>query len=1016
VARENRKRVSARPQVNITDPSVITQVNAQPVDTSVRQPFIAPQRQEPKQYTELRQLAIGLGSLSEGLQQFGNAQAQADLRQQELLLKKQREEEIRRAELMAQSFKGTPMEALSAISPESSPIFQETYTAQLGAKYGLEAQQAFAQHAADNYDQNNNDPRYSRTFADSFFGEYIKGVNDPRFLQSYQERVSKTVTDFVNGSIRDNIQQVEDNKQGMLMTKAMSHFTDPKRPDSWLDDLKAEFSMLNMRRGDIEQQVFQAAATYAVQNGDPALLESFIKPTADGLPGYALRGGDNAAAWQQAMARAQKALDEGMKANTEGIRAVTKNTIQDQLQAFKNGMAPLVEPEEFEANLLQHFQEKRLKGSDVSSYYKDYLNTYWETKALDRFIPQALDGRIATAGVPKDKLGYVLDKAVSAQLNAIGKAGDPQAIEAQRLYLAKTNGIIHPDHQKLFIDAAYAPVSKADGKEQIPDRVKQAMTLAYSYYNDKNGRDNFIRNIEDKRAAYFWSNLFDRAQHNGHNLEAAYLFTKELPLDKRDWIKAEPSAVKELLNKSVEKLDVRGFWNSGKDFADNFYARNWIEEEIREYVAINPNASPEEIISGASSAFAGSHRMIEVDGRKQLIDISHLPTRPTDDDMEAFEKGLTEYKRVFLRDSGLKEFYGIKDENVDSVNISLKPVPQSVRGDTGTGNYLVLINDAPTGMTIDFETFLKQSQSKDFLTASQIHSARETLSKIEEHSRSKSILSPEEFDRVSEDLKHFHSLGVIGSKEFDKANDRLKSWSSDFKTQRLLQAESSRLQQIIQSPVKNLLQEPSAIDVMYSSLPNTPDPTSQEARVLVDKFMSDKKYGEALATAVWGRSNIAYKDEQGNFRVGYGYKIDKDLTQEKIDFSRALIPASFIGLGHEGVLEDLKAGSKRLSGSQPEYLLKYSFERAQKRALDIIGEETFSLLPENTKAALSVLAMTTDTANDFSKAIDRMQDGKWDSISELMTEVPSNRRKSALGFIRAMASNPQTFKYLANKK
>lgn len=974
-------------------------VVARPVDT-----FVDPAE------SNFTRLSTALNGFLPGFSQYA---------QQEATEKKKRweaEERARGAADAQMSEVATTEASISAYSSEASPIAQDAFRAQLGARAIREANEAFSQYASENFDPNNPDPNYAKTFAKDYFDKNVEGMQDPLFRASYADGMTKIIDQFSRNHIGQVIEQHERQKVANVTSAIDGYLKDDTgRPADWIDQLKAGNPYLP--KAQVEMSAWSATVEHAVNTGRPEMLDDFTRDTADGQKGFVFRGGD--AVYKQyldAKARAQVKFLQGHKTNMQMQEENARTFLNEKLQNIGTFQ------EDFEASdlegiygTLDGLANAGVFGANyaeaIAGYKKQFYEKFTDILKLRPVAEKVLAGQgtydLASLD-PKDQQRVL--KLAQKQNPGI----DPRLI-------AVRNGVIADEDRRMFVNVANF-VGNAEKGEMPPELMPAFETLQFYMGADGGSKaEVFWNNLnkDNPEAFHFWTNMQELLQHDPNkDIQTITQAAKVLTATRKDAVKYEGQTATEIVEKVTKKLannDAGMFsWVPGlgapQGEQSNSYMRTWVLKELEHQRRLVPNATEEALTTTVAAKFKNTHVLIG----KSWVDTSTMPVKPTVEQTEQIAASLEAFKKVeFLRQSGDLRF-NWATEDIDNYEVSLRPVPK-VFNKNGEPLFHVAVNGILMSEPVNILQLERQHRNREAINPEAIQRVDEVMSRMD-----KGYANPSDYNTALADhdrvvLTLARDVGLLTDKQFQQYDKLVGAHQKRAKGEEFVMAEKERFSVAKSSPLLSKMMDAPDPEILSKALP--PNDLLDPKMGNIHQYTREQAKGSnpqfALAALVYGNSGMLYEQE-GEQRIGFGFKFDpKDNKGLREAFSKANISGN---IGFDVMAHGIASRKGRITRPQAEKLYSHQLAAAQKQLTAVMGEGEFSVATPGMQYGLSTLVTTFGDSMSIPVALDAIKAGDFKSIAPLMTRVPAKNRESALAYIRAMMHGTANFRALVEQR
>lgn len=972
-----------RQAANTVNPRVSTEVVANPVDVSVRAV------QNPNADLAYRQLAEGLSRFSQGLGSAASdiyrVEAQAAAKEQYERDRLDKMEMLSRADVQAQSDVEAgldPAQYMSAKSKEADPEYIMAYRQAVGEYQGRKAASAFTEYFQNNFNFSIGTPDEARKMATDWFNEKVQGINDPVFLSRYQQQTGQVVAQVMSQATAYSVKAFQENREDMLHTKAASYITDPNRPSTWVQDMKAERGVWNMRPIEMEVTLWKKTAEAAATTGDVKLLEGFTVDSPDGTPSFAKRFPEEyARVAKQAMA----SFAAQHKAETQEIGMQKVRAYEGRLRAAKdNLMFSADEAGAMQDELDADLNEQNItpgKHAALSNKIADYQ---FKRDTMLQHLPALDSGGYQAIPLEKKDKEALFDFKVQQRVAAT-QDNSPENVERIQTEIALSNRIVAPQHVQRIITghSSFLP-SNAKPEDVTPEMLAGAQTALTYLETD---RAAFINGIDKKETQRYYLNIASHMQHSGDgDLRMAILSARQL---EQSPVKTE--GVQPQLRKVIaEAADEMGLP------AGTAEASNWMWDEAN-YFAERGLALPDK--NYLIQKFNASHTKIG----EQWVETRNLGRVITEEESKEIHEGLKAVVQQNLLTSGLAKALNFSEDEIVNARIELSPVPSVRSGDAS--EYKVFVNGkVMLPGSYNLTALRNQYVNKDYF-----RTYYDKASDVEALIRQAEVtgkVDPKAADEARAWLRMGHESGAITGDTYKSNLDKLqKAQAKEQADVKQAQLDARKNAMLQNSTIKVLSTDPGA-EIAAASIPRSIDPDLGSISESIMIQANARNYGVALGMAVFGANTKYFKD--GEFgRIGIGYDMDGK-TPKELKKDLALVGSNF-------TMDELVSNKAKLSTDMPGKLFKIQQEKVAPLVKKALTEETYANLPDNQKAVFDVLAMATGSLPYLNNAVEAIGRGAFEEAQQYLVKVPKGRQAAAMSMIRAMAHTPLSFTNLVRR-
>lgn len=965
-----------------------SQVVARPVDTTVVQAE-----------NDFTRLANALQGFLPGYSQYV-AQEEREKRQ------RWEEEERARGAADAQlSEISTTEAAIQAYSTDASPVALSAFRKQLGARAFREAQAAFAEHAAQNFDPNNPDPNYAKEFAKDFFSQRIGGMQDPLFLESYADGVTRTVERFSSSHIGKIVEDHQAQKFANVTSAVQGFLESDSRPSDWVDQLKRDNPYLD--KVSIENAAWTATLEHAVNTGRPEILEDFTRDTADGLKGYVYRGGPQVLKqYLDAKARAMHAFNQKTKVIMKGYEAQMRMSLDEDLKNIETFQTDIDmgKVEQMTEHLMAAAMSGVLPEGAAAEYRQKYYSAFMDIQKLTPVAEAYLEGRGSYDFNSLDPKDQQRVQRLAARLNPAVNPRDA----------AIRNGSLLDEDKRLLVNVANF-VGNTEGGEMPTNIAEAYQVMDYYLLADGGAKEEvFWHNLSkgNPEAFHFWTNMRDALQHDPNkDLQTITATAKMLTANRNKTVKYDGQAAQDVVEKVSRKIsgnDEAG-WFGPEGERSNTYVHTWIRKEMEMQRTLNPNATEDSVMNTVAQKFKASHVLVG----KSWVDISTMAHRPTPEETKEWGEALEQYKSVlFLKEAADLKF-NWKAEDLDNYEVSLRPVPQTFNR-SGEPLFNVFINGVPMVDRVNLPQLHRQFKNREGITQQAIQNVDAVLTRLEQGFKNPTEYSTAHAEHDRETLVAAREIGLVSDKQFKQYSQLVDSHQKRAKGEEFKMEEADKRKAIRSSAYFGPMTQAPEQDILIKARPANDllDPKMGDVHKYV-RDNAEKKPQYALAALVYGRSGMTYEQE-GEQRVGFGYKFD---ANDRKELREAMSKAGVVGnIGFDVVTAHLRDKKARLSSQQAEKLFDYQLKKAQGLLVESMGAGEFALGTPEMQYGLSTLVTTFGNPNDVPRALELIKAGDFKGLTPMMTRVPASNRDSALAYIRALMSGGAHFRALVEQR
>jgi len=946
-------------------------------------------------------------------------------------------------------------DALQALSPDSPPWVQEAYIATVGSVSGADYGAKLLQHAEENFDLENTEPGYGERFVADFFKEETAGLDDPAFLETFTPAAARANAQFLASNQARLESNVAERKVSALQTLVSTYFDQGRsKPGTWLEDVKTAGRGMRLAPMAVENMAFDMAATRAIEDGDPVLLEIFKERTADNQASFYEREG---AKYLAAYAAAIKAAKGKQTDASDAMKLAAAVDIKTRIAAAEDGLEEL-DTVRLLDSITTYVDQGAIEPVAGSSYYMDGLKALRKYRENVERVGAMLDGtyaaRTGDTAAERETALRMAAKHIYRQITADANIPEEQkpAMIAQRIVeVSIRNRQMNPDHLgALKLGFAATPVS--EGKiEKAPQAFLRAQGIGFTYWKLD---PLFFREAfgENKEMAMFYDRFYENLSRDANkDVEAAYLAARsETIASGKNQDKAGPPTgmsgqefTKLVRGVHSDLTDSTSWWQWGRrgkpSFETDVYAQSEIARALNEIYTRVPTIAPQHAREQARKDFAASHRVVN----GEWLNISSLASGMDDAKVHQLEEALEKYKPLLMDRTGIGTASG-------DTSISLSPQPRYITPDGPL--FEVFLDGTPTGQRVLIDEFLRQHATDRHITAEVRGEAQKLLALVD---GLQSYPGDDVIEAVQRKLSLMHEAGVLTGPAYKERKQRLDGLTDRNKAETVATQAATTSRAQLQDPLlQGVFKTPITDEELFVlSRPNRAggERAFDVARNYVGRVPAKPKGADYRATMAAsasvlaaGFSEVAY-DNNGRQLIGAGYDLGQkddvivtDLIRSGI-VSEPAIGALDIDLGGPtpsrvdkkalgaAMLRKMRRGEFKLTEEDSRRLLSVQMARieravfARKTVDPTAGSDPTNVLPadsgvaawevgsDHTRAALVVLYMHSKS---WPAQLEAMKAGDWQRV-EANLKVAD--KAQAMAAIRKLATDPIGYRaYLTN--